>query len=524
MGKKKKQIRFGVIDSETDPFAYGAEILPFIWGFYDGDEYKEFRKTDDIVDFLNDQSLIVYAHNGGKFDFHFLIDYIEPYSNLMIINGRISKMNLGACELRDSYNILPVPLSAFKKDDFDYSLMERKNRIKPGNMTKISKYLRNDCLYLYELIRRFHDEYGMNLTQAGSSLKQWKKISGLKVPNSSAEFYDEISPFYYGGRVECFEKGVIERPFSVYDINSAYPYAMLSKHPYSLNYDIKSGYSKNADFLTVECVSRGAFPFRGANGLAFPSDDERRIYHVSKWEFNIAIETKTIKDINVIESLIFMEHTDFSAYINHFYEKRKKAKIAKDEAGSLLYKLAMNSLYGKFASNPVNYREYMAIPPEAIESCTDLGWNFCGEFGNEFLLVDSPLSTEKMTFYNVATGASITGYVRAMLWRAICASGGILYCDTDSIACSDFGELHRMGDELGQWKHEGDFTRAGIAGKKLYIFEGAEGTKKASKGARLKDSELWKVAAGETVEYFNNAPTFSYNKEVSYIKRNIKIT
>ena len=38
----------------------------------------------------------------------------------------------------------------------------------------------------------------------------------------------------------------------------------------------------------------------------------------------------------------------------------------------------------------------------------------------------------KDSFYNVATAASITGFVRAFMWRAICDSEEPLYCDTDS--------------------------------------------------------------------------------------------
>ena len=38
-------------------------------------------------------------------------------------------------------------------------------------------------------------------------------------------------------------------------------------------------------FITVECVARGCFPFRGKKGLEFPIDDIPRVYNVTGWEF-----------------------------------------------------------------------------------------------------------------------------------------------------------------------------------------------------------------------------------------------
>jgi hypothetical protein len=516
-----------VIDAETDPFKRRRVPAPFIWGYYNGEDYRVFYDTDEFVAFLKTRNDICYAHNGGKFDWHFLLPYVDPYEEILIINGRISKMMLGLCECRDSYNILPIPLSAYKKDDMDYSIMEKSERSKPANKRRIEKYLKNDCIYLYELVSRFISEYGMNLTQAGAAMKQWKKISDQAVPESTPEFYYEMSEFYYGGRVQCFESGIIDADFSVYDINSAYPHAMTHKHPYSTNFKRVDGYQHNADFYTVRCISRGAFPERRGNGgVVFPDDGEMRYYYVTGWEYRAALDTKTISRITVLESITFCGHTDFIDYVKHFYNKRLECKAAQDDAGSLFAKLLMNSLYGKFAANPEAYKNYMVVPMEVIGGLDNLGWKFAGEFG-PWGLASSPLEDNKMHFYNVATGASITGFVRAMLWRAICASKGVMYCDTDSIAVRSAGKL-ALGDKLGQWKHEGTFDRAGIAGKKMYIFRPVsrleDDYKTASKGVRLTHAELWKVAKGGIVEYERENPSFSVKRAPIFIKREVRKT
>lgn len=558
--------RLAVCDCETDPFKVFRIPKPFIWGYYDGEQYQEFGNTKAFVEFLMDQETIVYAHNGGKFDWHYLLAYAEPYEEVSLINGRIAKIRFGSAECRDSYNIIPVPLAAYKKDEIDYSIMEEGERDKPANARKISEYLKSDCVYLYELVSRFITDYGMNLTQAGAAMKQWGKISPLPVPKTTGEFYETFAPYYYGGRVQCFRSGIIDCDFSVYDINSAYPYAMLHKHPYSDNYSHVAGYQKGADFYRVRCISRGAFPYRGLEsgngGLGFPDDETRREYTVTGWEFQAAKDTNTISDVEVLESITFVTHVDFADYINHFYNQRLECKAKGDEAGSLFAKLLMNSLYGKFAANPNNYKNYMIVPMEHIgglgkcgfcrvwqatqslkacdkagfRKCTCTGWDFAGELG-PWGLAQQDLPEERQRFYNVATGASITGFVRAMLWRAIHSSKGVLYCDTDSIAVQKAGQSVVLGDALGQWKHEGDFDKAGIAGKKLYIFRGADGWwvtkegktiqakakpkggerlyKTASKGVRLKKAQLWAVARGETVIHTGIAPTFSPTRSIT---------
>jgi hypothetical protein len=188
----------------------------------------------------------------------------------------------------------------------------------------------------------------------------------------------------------------------------------------------------------------------------------------------------------------------------------------------------MNSLYGKFAADPSRYREYIIVPPDegAVLMDEDSPYVFAGEIG-PWLLGERPLDDGAMRYYNVATGASITGYVRAMLWRAIHSSQGVLYADTDTMACRTPGESLKQGEGLGEWKCEGHFDRAGIAGKKLYIFRGVPGEdgrreyKTASKGVRLTHAELWRVAHGGTVDYESTAPTFSVHKAPGFIQRSI---
>lgn len=540
---------FIVIDSETDPFKKGRIPEPFIWGVFDGTEFRYYlqEQLHSLISWISEQKIIVYAHNGGKFDYHFLLSYLEPFDNIKIINGRVAQFYIGKAEFRDSYNILPVPLAimetkdidgqVIKKQEFDYELMEKEHRFKPDVFDKIVEYLRDDCVTLYQMINEFQTEYGRHLTLAGAAMAQWKKIGKNEIPHSDAEYFQYFGKYYFGGRVQCFKSGIIEQDFSVFDINSAYPRAMLEKHAYGLDYvectHELNDFPREQGFFHITAKSHGAFPFRDKTGLRFPDDGEIRDFHITGWELQTAIDTGTAGNYEVKGAIYHTVLTDFADYINYFYEKRLTAKACGDKAGDLFAKLLMNSLSGKFGSNPENYSDYLVMPQDEMDSLLDPDneYNLGGELG-PWLLAERDLRDDEKKFFNVATAASITGYVRAFLWRSICATGveRALYCDTDSIATLSEGHELDTGKLLGQWKHEGEFDKAGIGGKKLYIFRGKPDKKgnreykTASKGVKLSNNELWKVAEGATVTYEPENPSFSVHSKPRFVSRRITLT
>jgi len=544
----KKHRKFAVIDSETPPFIFGREDLsPFLWGYFDGDEYQQFEKTADLVAFIKERDEIIYAHNGGKFDYHFLSDYFEPDSPIMLINGRIAKLKLGQCELRDSYNIIPAPLADFQKTKIDYSTFEADQRYKPENWGAIQSYLKDDCVDLYNLISAFIDKHGYALTQAGAAMKYFKKLYKVDV-KTDAYFFDHFKNFYYGGRVQAFKRGIITTDFSVYDINSAYPYAMLENHWFdtkivSKRKPIEYANQRPDAFFDVSCISDGIFPYRLQVGdkLIYPTDKKVRRYYVTGWEVKTALKWGLLSDITVHNVYVPDNTINFSDYILPIYKDRLAAKDAGDKANTLLLKLLMNSLYGKFGANPSNYTRAHLFDNTYFKklSTTGVHWKdgresqyrddplylLGGQLG-QTLIGQRDLYDFEKHYYNVGTAASITGYVRAYLYDAIMTTGreNCLYCDTDSIATTNGASLN-TGKELGQWKYEGDFYEAAIAGRKMYAFYSQDGEHKtASKGVRLTANEIRSLAQGDKVTAQKDAPCFSTRFGMRYIERNIVAT
>lgn len=518
-------------DSETDPFHNCTDLAcdkchgggripqPFLHGVYNGrnQEYEEFETTEQVVDFFSRRKALVYAHNGGKFDYHYLRDWVNSDEPVMVINGRLARFRMGECEFRDSLNIFPnTRLADFGvKNEIDYGLMEPEKRVDPNVRAEISRYLRQDCVGLWEVVDRYRAKYGKSLTQATASMKYWEKMTELKAPRQTQAQYEKYKPYYYGGRVQCFESGVGRTSFRVADINSAYPFAMLREHIFSpvaiVDRHLPSEPEIYKCLIKLECTSRGAFPWRDpkTQELFFPDDEagnrnRMRTYTITGWEFLTALELNAVTNIHIRQVHTFPRSINFKEYIEHFYAQRMEAAAKGDVAGKIFGKYFMNSLYGKFGANCANYAEYVISHPDTPEfqKWKAKGYKEYKPWGERWLLERKPSEeqlndiTGRWRFYNVATAASVTGFVRAYLFKALSRASGPLYCDTDSIAARDTSALE-FGKDLGQWKDEGQFDRYSIAGKKLYAFheEGRSGTydpkeknpswKIASKGVNL---------------------------------------
>jgi hypothetical protein len=579
---------FRVVDCETDPFESADEAVqrrscpecaavagspcvdktkkltvheqrrrvpqPFIWGLYGGgannDDYLEFDTKEELIAYLQPRKEVVYAHNGGKFDYHYLRDDINTGEVISIIAGRLAKFRIGECEFRDSMNILPVPLATFKKDKIDYSIMEPGERDKPANRDSIRTYLRGDCQYLHELISAHRAENGIALTQAGASMRAWSKQSKISPPRQSGPLYQYYKPYYYGGRVQCFEQGIARRDFKLIDMNSAYPEAMLHAHPFSTKGDVEAHLPPDGEIhkclITLTCVARGCFPFRLGDDptkgeLFFPYDERTvRRYHVTGYEFITALELDAIKPGTItIETVHYFEQSvKFEEFILQNWDRRAKAKAEGNKALDIIVKLLMNSLYGKFASDYAKYSDYLLSHIDEVYKYELEGYQRDANWGADRVLLARSIPESKHRFYNIATAASITGYVRARLFEAISRCSGPIYCDTDSIACVDTGTLV-LGDGLGAWKLEGEFDEYAITGKKTYGFHkrGAPYTldkdekgryehyKIASKGVDLNPHELWTAAAGQEVEYKPMVPTYSVKRpEPIFVNRRVNLT
>lgn len=585
----KSDRRIWAVDCETEKAEYGKILKPFLWGAYDGKTFLLFHSTEEFVAWAREQNAILYAHNGGKFDFMFLITFIGQ-SRCQVINGRLVKIKLGKAELRDSISIIPESLDKFGKTKINYNWFDE--RVRHKYLDKyIIPYLQQDCVVLYDLVTEYRRVAGKQITIASNALKFSKKI-GIDPGKTNHTFDKNMRPFFFGGRCQAWQPGT-HINLRCLDIHSAYPFAMTHNHANGAERDhiTARDFAKltreqqQRCFIRLRCNSNGAFPLRTKTELDFPIGYNE--FHISGWEYVAAEELNLIRDVEFLDIIKFNRCINFAPYVEHWYDYKARHEKEKYPIQYVIGKIMMNSLYGKLAQNPARYYDYKILPGGSwINECDEYldrpnghgiclncgeekdthGWEVSTEFENIEVhrrpalwkwTVRYGKAWEGLPIYNnVATGASVTGFTRAHLLRAVHAIGpqNVVYSDTDSIICFASANLRNvpMSDKLGDWADEGLATIGHFAGKKQYGLlmdkickkfdpkslgepcqkcgksENQHGNspvvKIASKGSKLKFEDIEALMKGETITWRSPFPHYSLAGNAAFVVRNIRST
>lgn len=344
---------------------------------------------------------------------------------------------------------------------------------------------------------------------------------------------------YYGGRVECWRIGEFYAPekFYGYDINSMYPHVMKNNH-----YPVKLvSYRKRNSLADIQsCLAGGQliigqfiintnrpyFPVNLKGNLIFPVG--RFKTYLSTPEIQFAIERGLIEDIG--ECAIYEAADIFSEYVNYFYQKRLEAKQKKDRIHDLLYKLFLNSLYGKFGQKTENWQRIGDAPPEQIKAETII--NLATGKAESYKIFGGSVfkKGEETEAFNsfCAIAAHVTAYARQELLRYIELAGweNILYMDTDSLFVTKAGSANLQAagvvdaKELGKMKLEKEAERIKILAPKDYEFAGVKRTKGIKKDSkRLDDHERkYEVEIWPRLNTFIREGNLSSYKNIKRIK------
>ena len=368
--RNKRAVKpFAVIDIETDPFKYGTFPEPFAACFYyppydDKPGETSIYYGSDCIPKLIERCKkwkgIIYAHNGGKFDFHFLLEHLPvSHCDSLCIGSRIVRMKFaGGYEFRDSFSLIPLPLSAWGKTDIDIKKLTRHRREK--NKAEIIAYLKDDCKYLHEMLTVFFEKWGQKLTIASTTFSVLKERFGFKIPSLPDTDDARFRSHYFAGRVQFNALGRHDGNFTMLDINSAFPWAMTKPHWFGKKYEKIRGKPPanlfDQSFIICECVGGGALAFRDTDkSVCFPKIGLHRFF-TTGWELKAGIKAKAVKNLKYIYSFVPRRTTDFTSFVEFFYKMKADAKAAGDKASEFHAKLFLNSCYGRFALNIDKYR------------------------------------------------------------------------------------------------------------------------------------------------------------------------
>jgi hypothetical protein len=534
-GKQKKpKNKIGALDFETDPFRKGYAVEPFAWGvlYEDGTYYDGWG--DDCVESLADHlrdcdPCLLYAHNGGRFDFLFMSKFLDQ--DATIFDGRIVRCKSGNAELRDSYLILPHALSEIGVKLFtDYRKFARGKR--ELHKKSIMKYLKQDCQTLLDQVLTYRSRFGDSLTVASSSTKLLNKIHkenyGRAIARLSLNEDAYFRKFYFAGRNETFELGILNDNWKMFDVRSMFPAVMRDeKHPTGAEYLTGTDLNEQTDLIHFRGYSRGALPVRTPNGgVEFPTGTSD--FFVSGYELRKALALGQVSIQRVYNAIEFTRRERFREFVDTVGEERMVAIRNGHQADAGNLKQALVRAYGKQAINLDKLSSWKILPPLSeiepalVKELEEEGWqpSVPGDRAS-FWCRPAGLIEKLRAVRHVALAASITGAARARLMDALSLCDRPIYCDTDGIICR---ELHLpVGEEIGQWRLIDQGIEAAIAAKKCYVLSDEAGARRwASKGNDLAPADIKRLAEGAVIKWHASKPTFSIRTMNTYLSREFK--
>jgi len=537
----KLKYNFFVFDTETTKLEPKAENFVFgvIYGFKTEKviySVEDFKKEFDNPKYKNKH---IFAHNA-EFDILTIFGNIyTEVDNAAIFNGKFITAKYKSITFADSMNIFPTSV---KKIGDLIGLPKLENtKVSGQGLTKDNidpediEYCIRDCKIVYKALLRIFEMVGViKVTLPSLAMYDFRK-NYMTDDIQFSEYVDDFYESYYGGRTEAFKLGEVKA--KVFDVNSMYPYAMLTtvfpdiKH---LKKELKADVKflmfciKNYEGLAKVTVKHkdtyfGFLPCRmtvnKSEKLVFPVGTFETTVNFNELRFALqqgAIEILTVDYIvygNPMKS-------PFVQFIEDNYRLRNESK---DELNRTIYKLKMNSLYGRFAMRmKLTTTYYDDIPFDIIEELK-IADKYCdvklfNEQRNDCFIITEN-EKFKNSFFSIPTYSSyITSAARVMLLKGLLdnEAESVCYCDTDSIFLEGTfkGEL---SDALGQWKLE-DKSIIQINGLKNYKYIDKEGKqqdviKGISKNSIKKIDPETKKEVFETQKYYKTKQSLRNNKE-----------
>lgn len=471
---------WGLASLETpDKVEVGLTVQQFCWRISNHNSICYFHnlKFDSafILDFIMKHGYVyVDDRNPGKGQFTTLISDMGRFYTFLVHweNGHKT-------EFRDSFNKIPMSAAAIAKA-FKYEDGMTKGEIdydapRPLGYQPTAEeidYLNRDVTIVARAMKEVIDSGMTRLTVASDAMNEFKKLSGSKLytrlfPVFNTEMDAEIRRAYRGGFTYADPRytGQVTRSGLVLDVNSLYPSVMKNRAmPYGEPEFVEGKVTPTADRpLTIFSITFTAklkpnhipcIQIKGSSMFA-PTTYLTEIKHpttLMMTDVDLALYQDHY-DINIIEyggGWRFKAALGiFDQYIDKWAAVKEREKGGKRE----IAKLHLNSLYGRFATNPRAGVKYPTLIDDVVKLVR-------GEDA-----MKEPVYT--------AVGVFITSYARDLTIRAAQASyGSFAYADTDSLHLLTYQvpealDIHPT--RMGAWKFEYAFEKAFYVRPKFYL-------------------------------------------------------
>lgn len=481
------------------------------------------NSIDSFFEWLQDKNTKCYFHNL-KFDGEFIVSYLlrngykysdsrEPntfdtlitdtglwYSITVIFEKKNKKYK--KVTFLDSLKKLPFKVAtiskAFNLEDEKLEIDYEAYRAPGHELTDDEKrYIVNDCRIVAAALQIQFSKGLTKMTNASDALNGFKSIIDKKnfeklFPVFPVELDSSIRRSYKGGFVYLNPKYKNARGLTgiTLDVNSLYPWAMYNcclpfgypiffegepepDDKYNLfivriltRFKVKDGYiptiqlKNNNRFVQTEYITDS--DVYDASGLLDDSPIELVLTSVDLALFldHYDVEYIEYKDGYKFKGQVGM----FKDYIDYWMHIKETTTGAERQ----LAKLMLNSLYGRFATNPKASTKFPVLDENGVVH------HMANNDKNRDLYPETDVDADELRDpVYTAMGAFITAYAREKTIRsAQSVYKRFIYADTDSLHLIGYEipaglEVHPT--KLGAWKHEGSFTDSMYIRAKTYM-------------------------------------------------------
>lgn len=473
---------WGLANVETAKSAWDVEI---------GTDIHKF------VSRISKENVICYFHNL-KFDGTFILDYLfrngftrvehnprkGEFTTLISNMGAFYSMtvtwwNGKKTEFRDSLKKLPMRVSEVAKS---FKLPELKGSIEYEAERPIGwmitpeerRYIASDVLIIVRALRTQFEQGMDRLTVGSDSLHEFKDIMSPKLfdayfPVLAHSMDAEIRLAYRGGFTYAAKRFQKKRTRSgrVYDVNSLYPAIMYDRMlPYGVPVYV-DGEPVATEEYPLYIVSITFTAKLKKNHI--PCIQVKNVFGTLDVEYQEIIDEPVTMTCTNVDLALWEAHYDMdiltynggwmfkakSGLFCDYIDKWMEVKANSDGGIRQIAKLMLNSLYGKFASNPCVTQKIPVFDHEKNIVALRMGPEE----------IKNPIYT--------AMGVFITAYARDVTIRAAQTNYKVFaYADTDSLHLlmdDDPESLDVDPHKLGAWKFEYAFTSAIFVRAKAYI-------------------------------------------------------
>ncbi|XP_074362916.1 DNA polymerase-like [Apium graveolens] len=364
--------------------------------------YEMVKRIHLVVNKQVKNAQSIYFHNLSRFDGIILLKHllnhhpyyvckppirnhqiyeIKVYNKMqnMVDEKMVAKKGVLLFTFKDSLNLLPGKQATLAQNlcpDLGDKYVINHEQLKTVEdiflrEKELLEYLKQDVLLLGGVMKKAQEIifnlYNVNINTVLTVSSLAMRIFRIKyydassfpihIPNVNEDNF--IKRGYYGGHVDVY-KSYGEKLF-YYDVNSLYPYVM-QKEPMPAGKPVWNIDLKNKDLGTlygfieayVECpdsLNKPFLPYRDleTGSLLFPTGHFVGVYYSEELKYARTLGYK----VYPLRGYLFKKvESPFKTFVNDIYNSSLEAKKDGNEGMSYVYKILMNSLYGRFGINP----------------------------------------------------------------------------------------------------------------------------------------------------------------------------